>query len=230
MMLVATNGCPLVSVLIAVHNPHPRYFPEALQSILGQMLRDLEFLVVEAASPRSGRDLLADVCNQRNRYISHSERACLAECRAEFVADAADVSEPARLQRELEYLHNHQDVCTVGCQMVLIDGEGNLVGYHSYPTDPRQILKVLPRTMCVREQRPLDARQHTSRYPSPDAPPVYETARVRLQLSPYRTAPFALSGAQQGESIISPNKGFPRKHCLAYASGEKRHGHEINHS
>jgi glycosyltransferase involved in cell wall biosynthesis len=114
---------------------------------------------VEAASPRSGRDLLPGLIDPRILYIPYLESACLAaqlnrglaEARAEFVAiaDADDLSEPPRLQKEFEYLHAHRNVCMVGTQLVMINGENQVVGHHAYPVDPGQILQTLPRTTPV---------------------------------------------------------------------------------
>ncbi len=48
-------------------------------------------------------------------------------------ADADDVCEPDRLEKLLAYLQEHPEVDVLGSQLVIIDGNGKITGYRSYP-------------------------------------------------------------------------------------------------
>jgi glycosyltransferase involved in cell wall biosynthesis len=150
---------PLVSVVMAVLNPHPVYFPQAVASILGQTLDQLELIIVEEPSPCCGRAFVESLNDPRVRYCGHPQRTslvaqrnrALARARGEFLAvlDADDVAEPTRLQRQVDYLRAHPDVGVVGSQVRVIDGDSNPAGYRSFPLDHDTILRALRDSVAV---------------------------------------------------------------------------------
>jgi glycosyltransferase involved in cell wall biosynthesis len=108
---------------------------EAMDSILGQTLRDLELIVVDDGSTDATPEIVREVqaADERVRYlplthmgISRSLNEGLGASRAEFVAfqDADDWSLPERLERELEVLERRCDVAVVGCRMREVDQHG----------------------------------------------------------------------------------------------------------
>lgn len=148
---------PLVSVLMAVLLPHPRYFREAVQSILDQTFTDFELIIVEDPSARSGREMLQDIDDPRIVYFVNEQRTslaaqrnrALAEAHGELVAifDADDISDPCRLEKEVEFLRQHPDIGVVGSQLEIIDGEGRLQGSKRYHCDHEGILRAIKRVM-----------------------------------------------------------------------------------
>jgi glycosyltransferase involved in cell wall biosynthesis len=148
---------PFVSVLMAVLLPHPRYFREAVQSILDQTFTDFELIIVEDPSTRSARDMLQDFDDPRIVYFANEQRTslaaqrnrALAEARGELVAifDADDISEPTRLEKEVAFLLDHPEVDVVGSQLEIIDGEGRLQGSKRYHCDHEGILTAIKRVM-----------------------------------------------------------------------------------
>jgi len=145
------SQAPLVSIVMPVYDPHPVHFREAVDSIRRQTMRDWELLIVEDPSPRSAAELLADVDDPRIRHLSRMDRGALVESRnrgllealAPLVAcaDADDMSEPDRLEKQLAYLTEHADVDVLGSQLAIIDGEGKLTGYRSYPLHHDAIIR-----------------------------------------------------------------------------------------
>jgi glycosyltransferase involved in cell wall biosynthesis len=146
---------PLVSVIMPVYDPHPVYFRQAVDSILRQTLSDLELLIVEDASPRSAADLLAGRNDPRIRHLLRQEKGTLvdslnwglAEARAGLVAraDADDICEPDRLEKQVAYLRDHPEIDVLGSQLTMIDGDGQLRGSRKYPLQHEAILQGLAR-------------------------------------------------------------------------------------
>jgi glycosyltransferase involved in cell wall biosynthesis len=155
------GGCqrPGVSVVMAVLRPHPRYFREAVRSILTQTFQDFELVIVEDPSPEPGRDLLDEFQDRRLRYFLNPRRTSLvaqrnrglAEARADLVAvqDADDISEPTRLERQVEYLRAQPEVSVVGSQVCVIDGDGAVCGYRAFPLEHDRILRAMNRFLPI---------------------------------------------------------------------------------
>ena len=146
---------PAVSVIMAVLNPHPAFFPQAVRSILDQTFELLELIIVEDPSPRDGRAMIADIHDFRIRHIVNPNRCgliqqrnrALSEARADLVAilDADDVAEPDRLRKQVEYLTAHPDIGVLGSQITVVDERGEVLGYRSFPETPEDVLDALPR-------------------------------------------------------------------------------------
>lgn len=125
---------PRASVLIGCWN-NADTLREAIDSILGQTVRDLELIIVDDGSTDRTPDLVSGVAagDARVRYlklphmgISGSLNAGLREARAEFIAfqDADDWSLPERIEREVAVLEARPEVAVVGCRMDEVDPDG----------------------------------------------------------------------------------------------------------
>lgn len=144
---------PRVSVVMPVWTPHPRYFPEAVRSVLDQSLEDLELLIVERPGPRAVREFPELLGDPRVRHaivegdLVDQRNYGLAEARAPYVAwlDADDVAEPGRLAAQATFLDEHPDIGVVGCQLRLIDAQGRTLGFRRYPCAPQEVVAALPR-------------------------------------------------------------------------------------
>jgi glycosyltransferase involved in cell wall biosynthesis len=151
----AASARPAVSVVMCVVDPDPRYFLQAVRSILGQTLHELELLVIEEPSAASAGKLLAELSDPRLRHDLHPTRTSLVQqrnrglslARAELIAvlDADDIAEPTRLEKQVAYLERHPEVGVLGSQLQLIDAEGASLGYRRYPTAPVDVLRTLSR-------------------------------------------------------------------------------------
>lgn len=119
-MRVAVNGpVPAVSVVLPARNPHPAYFPQAVESLLAQTFTDWELVVVEPTGTPGVADILARYPDPRIRLTRAPASASLVqlldhgvrEARAALIArcDAADLLDPDRLRVQAEFLaHNPQ--------------------------------------------------------------------------------------------------------------------------
>lgn len=153
-----------------VWKPHPRFFPEAVRSILDQTLTEWELVIVE--DPSDGpwaADLLHGLNDSRIRLFRNPERTSLVHQRnqgleraqASLIAwlDADDVAEPDRLQKQCDYFDRHPEVDVFGSQITIIDEEGQVIAQRRYPLEHEAIVLQLrrsnplaqPAVMCRRE-------------------------------------------------------------------------------
>lgn len=114
---------PLVSVVLPVRNGQP-YLQEAIRSILGQSLRNIELICIDDGSSDSSARLLDELRDPRWILVRHPSprglSATLNEgmrlARGRYVArmDADDISHPRRLERQARFLDANPTVDVVG--------------------------------------------------------------------------------------------------------------------
>lgn len=146
---------PLVSVVVPVFDPDPVFFRQSIDSVLTQTFTDIEVIVVEDPSARSGAQALAGITDPRLRHIVNSARTslpqqhnrALAEARGRFICrfDADDICEPNRVERELSFLQSHPDIDVVGSGLTVIDESGAVIGARQYPGEHPAILSAMRR-------------------------------------------------------------------------------------
>jgi glycosyltransferase involved in cell wall biosynthesis len=140
---------PLVSVVMTVYNGE-RYLKEAVESILNQTFRDLEFIIIDDGSTDSTPAILAHyqeiddrirVYHQENRGIVASRNAGCHLAKGGYIAvmDADDVSLPERLERQVQCLNTHPDIGILGTWMKVIDRNGVTKNTVDLPTTPALI-------------------------------------------------------------------------------------------
>ena len=131
---------PVVSVLMAVYNAPVGYLDAAIVSILQQSWRDFEFIIVDDASDLAIANQLQVWAARDHRIRLHSLPVNIGLTRAlneglkfacgKYIArqDADDVSEPRRLEAQLDFLALNPQVDATGTDAVLIDVGGNKIG------------------------------------------------------------------------------------------------------
>jgi hypothetical protein len=139
---------PRVSVLMAAFNA-AGFIRESIESILAQTYRDFEFMIVDdgstdesAAIAQSYRDPRIIVLrNERNVGLTASLNRGLRAAAGELIArqDADDISDPQRLELEVEALATHPNVALVGTQAKVMDADGASLGELRMPIDPLSI-------------------------------------------------------------------------------------------
>jgi len=127
---------PVVSVIMAAYNAEP-YIAKAIGSILQQTLTDFELLVVDDGSTDGTVELVEGIDDDRlrliklsnNRGVSAARNHALNECTAPYVAimDADDISDPMRLEKQVNYLMNNPGVIAVGSWLYLLSPKGKSV-------------------------------------------------------------------------------------------------------
>ncbi len=136
---------PLVSVLLAVHDG-ARFLAAAVDSALGQTLRDLELVVVDDASTDATPGLLAACDDSRLVVVRNDEQLGLAaslnagleRTTGRYVArlDADDLALPRRLERQVERLRAGPEIAIAGSDVADLDEDGRAGAVHELPRGP----------------------------------------------------------------------------------------------
>lgn len=115
---------PVCSVVMPVYNTPEPFLREAIESILGQSLRDFEFIIVDNGSNECVRHILDDYEDARirrlrletNRGPAAARNCGIEHARGEFIAfmDSDDISLPERLAKQVSYLCEHEEVGCLG--------------------------------------------------------------------------------------------------------------------
>ena len=118
-----------VSILMPVFNTPAVWLSECWDSIREQTFREWELVLVDDGSRTdetiaeidriAGDPRVVLIRLDENKGISRALNAGLSHCRADLVArmDSDDTMLPARLQRQVAYMHAHPDVTVLGTQM-----------------------------------------------------------------------------------------------------------------
>lgn len=147
---------PLVSVNLCVWKPDPRFFPQAVESILNQTFTDFELIIVEDPSEKDGRDMIAELLDDaRIRYVKNENRTGLiaqrnralglSGARLVAVLDADDVAKPNRLQTQFAYLQEHPEVKVLGAWLEIINEHDQPIGLRKYPAAHEEIARAIRR-------------------------------------------------------------------------------------
>jgi glycosyltransferase involved in cell wall biosynthesis len=122
---------PRVSAAIITHN-RARYLTDAITSVLGQTVADLELIVVDDGSTDDTPDVVAPYLD-RIRYVRQERRgkaaarnAAVELARGELIAfcDSDDSWYPDRLERQLAALEQHPHVGMVHGHVDIVDTVG----------------------------------------------------------------------------------------------------------
>ena len=127
---------PLVSIVMSVYKPAPRYFKKAIESIRNQTISDWELIICDDCSGEkcngyikriAGADERITVIRNRvNSGLAVSLNKCISHARGEYIArmDDDDICLPERLEKQVRFLEEHETISWVGCNAGLIDKNG----------------------------------------------------------------------------------------------------------
>ncbi len=150
-----TTRHPFVSVLMSVYND-AKYLPGAVDSILGQVFGDFEFVVIDDGSTDGSRAILERYCDprlvlvrQEHEGLVRSLNRGLSVASGRYVArqDADDISLPSRLLKQVAFLEAHPDVALVGSAVDLIDDDMRVLRRHVYPTEHLELCSLLDKVV-----------------------------------------------------------------------------------
>jgi glycosyltransferase involved in cell wall biosynthesis len=133
----------LVSVVLAVRDGE-RFLAQAIASVLGQTLSELELIVVDDGSRDRTPQLLEEIGDSRLRVLRNEQPQGLAaalngaieQARGRFLArmDADDVALPRRLELQLARLTSEPELGIVGSGVAELDQEGRIGRVHPLPS------------------------------------------------------------------------------------------------
>ena len=139
-----------LTVIMPVYNAMP-YLPAAIDSILGQTLREFEFLIVDDGSTDGSGDYLRSLRDPRVRLLS-TDRLGPSGARNHLIAlvqtpycaimDADDVAVNTRFELQLAFMRENSEVVLAGSQISLI-AEDSTIRATPFPTKHDDILAAL---------------------------------------------------------------------------------------
>lgn len=145
---------PLVSVIITAYNEE-RHIAESLESLIQQTYPQLEIIVVDDCSTDTTASIVETMRKQDSRIRLIRLQKNLGQSAASNVGidvstggyiarlDADDISLPDRINVQVDFLLNHPDVVMVGGQCRLINADGKVLAYQSFPLTHKQIYRAL---------------------------------------------------------------------------------------
>lgn len=149
----------LISIIMGIYYKKAdlTFLKRAIESILYQTHENLELIICERDSTSEAKEYISNISVQDKRVIlidgsntqSFSEQLnlCLKAANGNWIArmDDDDYSFPERLEMQLEYLHKHEEIAFVGCNVNLIQ-DGAEIGIQTFPEKPQveDFLFVMP--------------------------------------------------------------------------------------
>lgn len=151
-MIQQSDNSPRVSVLMTIYNAGD-YLREAIDSLIQQTFSDWELIAVENGSTDHSPSILSSYNDPRIRVFPLDQnigrtpalRYAFERAQGEYVAvlDADDISNPARLKRQVQYLDRCQDVSLLGTWVKVVDENGKHVGDAKPPADKKKLYEIL---------------------------------------------------------------------------------------
>lgn len=138
------NSLSRVSVIIPAYN-REKYIRQTVDSVLGQTWPNTELIVVDDGSTDATREILEEY-GDRIRLIEHPGRvnrgqsaainAGLKQASGDYICilDSDDYWEKDKLEVQVDYLENHEDVGFVYCNGTAVDENGDYL-YDIYAED-----------------------------------------------------------------------------------------------
>ena len=126
-----------ISVIMAVYNAE-KTLKEAVESILNQTYKNIEFIICDDASTDNSFKLLEEytkkddriilIKNEVNSRLSFSLNHCLKYATGEYVArmDGDDISTPERFEKQIKFLKEHPEYDLVGTAMQRFNDQDGL--------------------------------------------------------------------------------------------------------
>ena len=152
---------PKVSIIMPVYNTSA-YLREAIQSILSQTFIDFEYIIINDGSTDQSEHIILSFTDPRIRYFKNEKNEGLVYtlnrgidlATSPWIArmDGDDISLPARLEKQWNYLESHGDAEVLATTVILINENGEITG--SWKDDiaaitPKEIRAYLPRNNCI---------------------------------------------------------------------------------
>ena len=144
---------PLVTVLMSCHNSET-WLEEAILSILEQTFTNFEFLIIDDGSSDKSlsilecfahKDARIKLIKKSNTGLADSLNIGLSSAQGKWIArmDADDISEPGRLEKQVNFVSCNPDLVFLGSSLTIIDENGAPGSKYIYPKDHKSLLNHL---------------------------------------------------------------------------------------
>lgn len=166
-----SSSSPLVSVVLAVYNERIDFLKVAVESVLAQSHRNLEFLIVddsdeqrvvsymENAAKRDDRVIY--IHNQKKSSRTKARNIALKLAKGDYIAivDSDDIQSVDRFAEQIAFLDANQDIGIVGTSLEKINEKGETLGIRRYPVSPESIKKTMMLKNTVAQPSVMIRRQ-----------------------------------------------------------------------
>lgn len=128
---------PLVSVIMSAYNENEVWLREAIESILNQTYKNIEYIIILDNPNNKELDTVIQeyankdsrikyYVNEKNIGLVRSLNKGLGYVTGEYIArmDADDISVSDRIEKQVEFLQSHSDIDFYGARCIDIDEDG----------------------------------------------------------------------------------------------------------
>ncbi|MBN2531986.1 MAG: glycosyltransferase [Spirochaetales bacterium] len=145
----------LVSVIMSVYNS-ARYMKYAIESILNQSYKDIEFLIMDDDSLDGSVSILKQyekkdsrirvMENKINYGLTVSLNTLIRNTKGELIArmDADDISKEKRLEKQIQLFKTDENLDIAGTFAEDIDKDFNVIRHRKVPVEDSDIKRMLP--------------------------------------------------------------------------------------
>lgn len=147
------RSIPHITVIMPVFNGR-HFIEEAVRSVINQTFKSFELLIIDDGSVDSSWEIIQKLQAEYPRFIRSFKLSsnggafkatnyALRFARGEFIAlmDCDDISHPERFQRQIKFFKENPDVAILGTQAVVINQNGEVIGYKKVPKSHDEIYK-----------------------------------------------------------------------------------------
>lgn len=143
-----------ISVLIPNFNA-ANYVGQAIESILSQTVLPDEIIVVDDASTDDSWKIITNFAdkydfikiyrNEKNSGVAYTRNRLISKASGFYLVflDSDDLSLPTRIERQLNFLSNNEDVDVCGTNFYLIDKGNNIIGEKKFLETDTQCKKMM---------------------------------------------------------------------------------------
>ena len=128
---------PKVSILMPVYNAE-RYLAQAIDSIINQSFTDWELIIINDGSTDQSKSIIESYNDPRIKHYENEANLKLIKtlnkgiglCTGEYIArmDSDDISQPERLQIQVDFLDKHPSYVMCGTTARVVDNGGKKIG------------------------------------------------------------------------------------------------------
>ena len=132
-----SDGQMLVSVIMSVYNEKEKWLMQAIESILKQSYKNIEFIIIlDNPDNKKLNDIIKFYnkkderiryfINEKNMGLVKSLNKALGYAKGDFIArmDADDISMIDRFEKQVDYMDKHPDVDFMGARCININEDG----------------------------------------------------------------------------------------------------------
>lgn len=144
---------PKVSVIMGIYNCE-KTLPAAIDSIVSQTYSNWELIMCDDGSTDSTYEVahkyfkkypkkIKLIKNKENLKLAATLNHCLKYANGDYIArmDGDDISAAERLEKQVDFLNNHQEYDLVGTQMISFDETGDIGLRHVFEQPNKYVLR-----------------------------------------------------------------------------------------